>query len=83
MARLLALAWSLAYLARAVLALTGNQIVADLQTFLSPGSGIYLPSDDDYANATIPQWNLHDAAQYAVAVKPASAEDVQKIVSFH
>lgn len=76
-----ALAVGIAYLSCVALALTGQQIAADLQAFLSSGSSVYLPSDPDYAENTTTRWDVYAPPTYVVAVKPALIEDIQKVVS--
>ena len=59
---------------------TGSEIDSYFRTHLSKSSDIYLPSDINYAQETIPRWNAFSAPTYIVSVKPATDHDVQKIV---
>ena len=59
---------------------TGSEIDAYFKTHLSKSSDVYLPSDINYAQDTIPRWNAFSAPTYIVSVKPATDQDVQKIV---
>jgi hypothetical protein len=61
-------------------ALNGPQIAYDLQSILSPGSGIYLPTDANWTTETTQRFNTWSAPTYVVSVKPALKEDVQKVV---
>ena len=59
---------------------TGSEIDSYFRTHLSKPSGVYLPSDINYAQDTLPRWNAFSAPTYIVSVKPATDHDVQKIV---
>lgn len=70
---------NLAILATAF-AQTGPEIASYFRTHLSKASGVFLPSDINYTQETIPRWNAFSAPTYIVSVKPATDHDVQKIV---
>ena len=76
---LLSIFTCLAVLATAF-AQTGPEIASYFRTHLSKPSDVYLPSDINYAQETIPRWNAFSAPTYIVSVKPATDHDVQKIV---
>lgn len=62
-------------------AINGTLVAQDFRRILSPGSGIYLPSDANWENETTQRWDLWNPPTYVISVKPALVEDVQKIVS--
>ncbi|KAL8704353.1 MAG: hypothetical protein Q9201_002478 [Fulgogasparrea decipioides] len=64
------------------LALTGSQIKYNLSLILSPQAGIYLPSDQFWANETVQRFDAWSAPTYIVSVKPAVEEDVQTLIQF-
>jgi len=47
---------------------------------LSPGTEIFLRSDENWANETTQRYTIHDAPTYFASVKPVDECDVQKIV---
>ena len=59
---------------------TGPEIASYFRAHLSKASGVYLPSDSNYNQETLPRWNAFSAPTYIVSVKPATDQDVQKIV---
>ena len=61
----------------------GAQIAAYFEQVLSPGSEVYLPTDSNFTDETAitQRWNSFSEPTYAVAVKPATEGDVQKVVS--
>lgn len=63
-------------------AINGTLVAQDFRAILSQGSGIYLPSDENWEDETTQRWNLWNAPTYVISVKPALVEDVQKIVSY-
>ncbi|KAI1196154.1 FAD binding domain protein [Nemania serpens] len=48
---------------------------------LSSGAEIFLPSDPGYTNATTQRWTVYDEPTYAASIVPATASDVQTIVT--
>jgi hypothetical protein len=62
-------------------ALSGPQIARDLRSILSPGTGIFLPTDTNWANETTQRFQAWSAPSYVVSIKPAVKGDVQKVVS--
>jgi hypothetical protein len=75
--------WSLALLSAVSTAFnntTGSQTAAHFREVLSPGTGVFLPSDSNYTTETIQRWDTFSEPSYVVSVKPALDTDVQKIV---
>ena len=48
---------------------------------LSPGAEIFLRSDSQWSTQVTQRWTIHEAPSYAGAIKPATEEDIQNIVS--
>lgn len=59
----------------------GPAVASHFQKVLSPGAGVFLPSDSNYTTETIQRWDSFSAPNYVVSVKPALDTDVQQIVS--
>ena len=61
---------------------TGPQIAAYFRESLSPGAEVYLPNESNFTqeNYITQRWNVYSEPTYAVAVKPATEGDIQKIV---
>lgn len=57
-----------------------DNLTALFAPVLSTGSSIYLPGDPDYSTEITPRYSGFDEPSYAIAIKPATAEDVQNIV---
>lgn len=58
-------------------------IYGDLKQILSPPSEVALANDEDRTGALniTQRWNAFEAPNYVVYAKPASNEDVKKVVS--
>jgi hypothetical protein len=67
-----------------VLAVTSQQIQADLSKSLSSGSEIVLTSNPSYPTNFTQRWTIYSNANptYSVAAKPATVKDVQKIIQY-
>lgn len=82
----LALSWlSITSCTTLALAKSADQIRSDLQAILSPSSQVVFTSSPDYATSNFTQrWTLYGPAlpTYNVAAKPATVQDVQKIVVY-
>lgn len=80
------LAWlSIVSCSTLALAKTAEQIRNDLQALLSSSSKVVLTGSPDYASSNFTQrWTLYEPAlpTYNVAAKPATVQDVQKIVVY-
>ncbi|KJZ75227.1 hypothetical protein HIM_05421 [Hirsutella minnesotensis 3608] len=63
-------------------ALTGEQIVQQLRTQLSPASEIVLTSDAAYAKDFTPRFSITNQPAYVVAVKASLVKDVQTIIRY-
>lgn len=71
-------------LAQHALAVTSQQIHIDLAKTLSSGSEVVLTTDPSYATSFTQRWTVYSKAEpsYDIAVKPATATDVQKIIQY-
>ena len=71
-------------LAQHVLAVTSQQIHADLAKSLSSGSEVILTSDPSYQTDFTQRWTIYSKADpaYTIAAKPATVKDVQKIIQY-
>ena len=63
-----------------VSALPAANITTQLQSQLSPGSKIFLPSDVNYTEEVTGRWTIYDGPTYKAVVQPALESDVQTIV---
>lgn len=65
-----------------VVAATRNATIKSLFAgSLSPGTEIFLPSDANYSQSVTQRWDIFTEPTYLGAIKPATDEDVQSIVS--
>ena len=63
-----------------VSALPAANITTQLQSQLSPGSKIFLPSDVNYTEEVTGRWTIYDGPTYKAVIRPALESDVQTIV---
>lgn len=65
-------------------AVTSQQIHIDLAKTLSSGSEVVSTTDPSYATGFTQRWTVYSKAApaYDIAVKPATATDVQKIIQY-
>ena len=61
-------------------ALPAANITTQLQSQLSPGSKIFLPSDVNYTEEVTARWTVYDGPTYKAVIQPALESDVQTIV---
>jgi hypothetical protein len=61
--------------------LTAAAVTALFQHKLSPGAGIFFPSDANYSTEVVQRATIFASPTYFAALKPAVASDVQTIVS--
>ncbi|PHH89658.1 hypothetical protein CDD83_5576 [Cordyceps sp. RAO-2017] len=82
MVSILSLVLGLACLCHVSLALSGEQVVQDLQRRLSPGSKVVLASDAAFAKDFTPRFSITTPPVFVVAAKPRLVTDVQQIVRY-
>ena len=61
-------------------ALPTANITTQLQSQLSPGSKIFLPSDVNYTEEVTARWTIYGGPTYRAVIQPALESDVQTIV---
>jgi hypothetical protein len=59
----------------------GDYLIPLFRPSLSPESEIFLSADEVYNTEVTPRWSTFKDPSYIAAIKPASQEDVQSIVS--
>ena len=59
---------------------TGAEVASYFRRHLSNASHVYLPSGNNYTLETTQRWNAFSAPTYIISVKPATDQDIQKIV---
>lgn len=59
----------------------GDYLIPLFRPALSPESGVFLYADEAYNTEVTPRWSTFKDPSYIAAIKPASEEDVQSIVS--
>lgn len=61
--------------------ISSTSIYHYLKDNLSSGADVYLASDANISSLVTQRWNVFEAPSYVVYARPATAEDVQTIVS--